>query len=74
MSMKCEKCNKTATVHLTEIGRARRSKSISASSVPRRMRESRPRATCPINELLTNFVLAHSGMQKETGTPARNAG
>jgi protein arginine kinase activator len=67
--MKCEKCNKPATVHLTEIHGG---KQISKHLCEQYAAQNdglvvKPHA--PINELLTNFVLAHSGLQKE-GTAA----
>jgi protein arginine kinase activator len=64
--MKCEKCNKPATVHLTEIQ--------SGKQIVKHLCEQCAQQNdglvakthhAPINELLTNFVLAHSGLQKE---------
>jgi len=63
--MKCEKCNKPATVHLTEI---RSGKKIEKHLCQQCANESEgfpTKAHTPINELLTNFVLAHSGLAKE---------
>jgi protein arginine kinase activator len=64
--MKCDKCNKPATVHLTEIqGGKKIEKHLCEQCATQN--ESLPVKThTPINELLTNFVLAHSGMPKET--------
>src|SRR2546423_12006483 len=73
--LKCDNCNKPATVHLTEI---RNSKKIDKHLCEQcaAQNEGLPvKAHTPINELLTNFVLAHSGLQKEaTGTTCDNCG
>ena len=67
--MKCDNCNKQATVHLTEI---RNGKKIEKHLCEQCAAQNEglavgPKGHTPINELLTNFVLAHSGLQKETG-------
>lgn len=60
--MKCDNCKNTATVHLTEIRNGKKLEkhlceqcAASLEGVPV------PKTHTPINELLTNFVLAHSG-------------
>jgi len=73
--MKCENCNKAATVHLTEIR--------SGKKIERHLCEQCAAASegvpvkgghTPINELLTNFVMAHSGLQKDLGTTCEHCG
>jgi protein arginine kinase activator len=63
--MKCERCNKPATIHLTEI---QGGKQIVKHLCEQCAAQNEPlvvKPHAPINELLTNFVLAHSGLQKE---------
>ncbi len=76
--MKCDNCNKPATVHLTEIKGGKKvekhlcEQCASASEgVPMKGAHS---PHTPINELLTNFVLQHSGLAKETGTTCEHCG
>lgn len=72
--MKCDNCNNPATVHLTEIR--------SGKKIEKHLCEKCATATegfpvkthTPINELLTNFVLAHSGMPKETTAGCEHCG
>ena len=69
--MKCDNCNKQqATVHLTEIKAGKKIEQCAAQS------EGLPVKThTPINELLTNFVMAHSGLNKEaSGTTCEQCG
>jgi protein arginine kinase activator len=64
--MKCEKCNRPATVHLTEIRAGKKIEKHLCEQCAGQLEGYNPtKAHAPINELLTNFVLAHSGMTKE---------
>jgi protein arginine kinase activator len=61
--MKCDNCNKVATVHLTEIKGGKKIEkhlcehcAAAAEGLPVKA------SHMPINELLTNFVMAHSGL------------
>lgn len=65
--MKCDNCNKPATVHHTEV--------VNGKVIERNLCEQcaakleGPKVSkghTPINELLTSFVMAHSGVQKGT--------
>jgi protein arginine kinase activator len=67
--MKCEKCNKPATVHLTEIHGGKQVSKHLCEQCAAQNDGLVVKPHAPINELLTNFVLAHSGLQKE-GTAA----
>jgi protein arginine kinase activator len=75
--MKCESCNnRQATVHLTEI---RNGKTIAKHLCEQCAAQSEgvPQAVkghTPINELLTNFVMAHAGLQKELGVTCDQCG
>src|SRR3954462_175978 len=65
--MRCDNCNKAATVHLTEIkGGKKLEKHLCEQCAA--LNEGLPvKSHTPINELLTNFVMAHSGgVTKET--------
>jgi protein arginine kinase activator len=65
--MKCDHCTKPATVHVTEI---RNGKKIEKNLCEHcaNTAESVPTKNTPINQLLTDFVLAHSGLAKEPAT------
>jgi protein arginine kinase activator len=75
MKWKCDNCSKTATVHLTEIKAGKKiekhlCQDCAAQSEGLPVKSSHT----PINELLTNFVLAHSGMQKDAGAACEHCG
>jgi protein arginine kinase activator len=65
--MKCDNCNKPATVHLTEIRNGKKIEKHLCEQCAAQNEGLPVKAHTPINELLTNFVLAHSGLQKEVG-------
>jgi protein arginine kinase activator len=76
MKLKCDNCNKTATVHLTEI---RNGKKIEKHLCEQCAAQSEGMPTLgkghqPINELLTQFVMAHSGLQKEVNLTCEHCG
>ena len=67
--IKCDNCNNPATVHLTEIKHGKKIEKHLCEQCAAHNEGLPVKAHTPINELLTNFVLAHSGLQKEsTGT------
>jgi len=73
--MKCDNCNKPATVHLTEIRSGKKiEKHLCEQCAAQSEGLSAIKAHTPINELLTNFVMAHSGMQKDLGLTCENCG
>lgn len=75
-TMKCENCNKPATVHLTEIRGGKKIEKHLCEQCAAQA-EGVPVAKAghtPINELLTNFVMAHSGLQKELGMACDQCG
>lgn len=64
--MKCDNCNKAATVHLTEIRNGKKiEKHLCEQCAAQSEGMPQVKGHTPINELLTNFVMAHSGLQKE---------
>jgi protein arginine kinase activator len=73
--MKCDNCNKQATVHLTEIRNGKKiEKHLCEQCAAQNEGLPVKSGHTPINELLTNFVLAHSGLQKETGHACDSCG
>lgn len=64
----CDGCKKPATVHLTEISGGKKIEKHYCETCPKLTGEAiSQKGHTPINELLNNFVLAHSGTQaKET--------
>src|SRR2546429_2962233 len=69
--MKCDSCNKPATVHLAEIKNGKKIEKHLCEQCAAQS-EGLPQAAVKghtrIKELLTNFVMAHAGLQKEMGT------
>src|SRR6476661_3134430 len=72
--MKCDNCNKQATVHLTEIKNGKKIEKHLCEQCAAQNEGVPVKSHTPINELLTNFVLAHSGLAKETGTACEHCG
>ena len=72
--MKCENCNKAATVHLTEIKAGKKIERHLCENCAAASEGVQVKGHTPINELLTNFVMAHSGMQKDLGTTCEHCG
>ena len=64
--MKCDNCNKNASVHLTEIKGGKKIEKHLCEQCAAQNEGFPVKSHMPINELLTNFVMAHSGLQKET--------
>jgi protein arginine kinase activator len=63
--MKCDNCSKPATVHLTEIQGGKKIEKHLCEQCAAKLEGLQGKAHTPINELLTSFVLAHSGVQKD---------
>ena len=72
--MKCDKCNKQATVHLTEIKNGKKIEKHLCEQCAADNEGVPLKSHTPINELLTNFVMAHSGLQKELGITCEHCG
>src|SRR5256885_1410992 len=72
--MKCEKCGKQATVHLTEIKSGKKLEKHLCEQCAAQSEGLPVKSHTPINELLTNFVMAHSGLQKEMGAACEQCG
>jgi len=72
--MKCDNCNKNATVHLTEIKAGKKIEKHLCEQCAAANEGLPVKSHMPINELLTNFVMQHSGMQKEVGTSCEQCG
>src|SRR6185369_12962167 len=65
-AMKCDNCNKTATVHLTEIKGGKKIEKHLCEQCAAQNEGLPVKSHMPINELLTNFVMQHSGLTKDT--------
>src|SRR5215203_2133279 len=72
--MKCDNCNRAATVHLTEIKNGKKIEKHLCEQCAAQNEGLAVKSHTPINELLTNFVLAHSGLTKEAGTACEACG
>ncbi len=72
--MKCDNCNKSATVHLTEIKHGKKIEKHLCEQCAAQNEGLPVKSHTPINELLTNFVLAHSGLAKETPGACEHCG
>jgi protein arginine kinase activator len=74
--MKCDNCNKPATVHLTEIRNGKKIEKHLCEQCAAQNEGLPIKTHTPINELLTNFVMAHSGGQltKETAIECPQCG
>lgn len=76
LMLKCDNCNKPATVHLTEIRNGKKIEKHLCEQCAAQNEGVPVKGHTPINELLTNFVMAHSGLQqqKELGTTCEACG
>src|ERR1700752_3801648 len=72
--MKCDNCNNAATVHLTEIKNGKKIEKHLCEQCAAQNEGLPVKSHTPINELLTNFVLAHSGLTKEQGAACEHCG
>lgn len=59
--MKCDNCKNQASVHLTEIRNGKKIEKHLCEQCAAQLEGLPIKSHTPINELLTNFVLAHSG-------------
>jgi protein arginine kinase activator len=60
--MKCETCSKQATVHLTEIKNGKKIEKHLCEQCAAQSEGLSTKSHMPINELLTNFVMNHTGL------------
>jgi len=72
--MKCDNCNKPATVHLTEIKGGKKIEKNFCEQCAAASEGVPMKTHTPINELLTNFVLQQTGMSKEVGVACEHCG
>lgn len=73
--MKCDNCTKPATIHLTEIqGGKKIEKHLCEQCAAQQEGVAIDKGHTPINQLLTNFVLQHSGVQKEMSHTCEHCG
>jgi len=69
--MKCDNCNEKASIHLTEIREGKQINKALCVQCAIQIGGMTDTTKMPINEVLTRFVLAHSGLQKEAGEAAK---
>jgi protein arginine kinase activator len=72
--MKCDKCNKPATVHLTEIQGGKQISKHLCEQCATQGGEGLLKVHAPINELLEKFVQQHSGLPKEGTSTCEHCG
>ncbi len=72
--MKCDHCNRPATVHSTEIHGGKMVEKNLCEQCAAKLGLQATKAHTPINELLTKFVMAHSGVQTEQPTSCDQCG
>ena len=72
--MKCDNCNKTATVHINEITNGKKIEKHLCEQCAAQHEGLPVKSHTPINELLTNFVLAHSGLTRDAGQACEHCG
>ena len=63
--MKCDNCNRPATVHMTEVRNGKHVEQNLCEQCAAKQQGIVGKPHMPINELLTKFVMAHSGVQSE---------
>lgn len=63
--MKCENCNKPATVHVVEIHNGKKMEKHLCEQCAAKLGAVPIKGNTPINELLTNFVMQHAGGTRE---------
>jgi len=72
--MKCDLCNRPATVHLTEIRNGRKLEKHLCEQCAAKLESMPLKSHTPINQLLTNFVMAHSGAVQEAAAVCEGCG
>lgn len=72
--MKCDKCNRPATIHLTEIKHGKKLEKHLCEACAAANEGIASKGHTPINELLTNFVMAHAGLAKEQTAACEQCG
>lgn len=71
----CEGCKKPATIHLTEIFGGKKVEKHYCEGCPKLAGDAlAAKSHTPINELLSNFVLQHSGAVRDAGTACEACG
>lgn len=72
--MKCDNCANNATVHLTEIKNGKKIEKHLCEQCAAASEGLPVKSHTPINELLTNFVMAHSGLAKAEAAACDHCG
>lgn len=72
--MKCDHCNRPATVHLTEIRGGKKLEKNLCEQCAAKLGSAQGKGHTPINELLSKFVMEHSGAQTEQPAACEQCG
>ena len=72
--MKCDQCNRPATVHLTEIRGGKKLEKNLCEQCAAKLGSAQGTGHTPINELLSKFVMEHSGRRPSNQRPVSSAG
>lgn len=72
--MKCDHCNRPATVHLTEIRGGKKLEKNLCEQCAAKLGSAQGKGHTPINELLSKFVMEHSGVQTEQPAACEQCG
>lgn len=72
--MKCDHCNRPATVHMTEVRNGKHIERNLCEQCAAKHQGIAPTPHMPINELLTKFVMAHSGVSEQPVTQCDQCG
>lgn len=72
--MKCDQCSRPATVHLTEIRGGKKFEKNLCEQCAAKLGSAQGMGHTPINELLSKFVLEHSGVQAEPPAACEHCG
>lgn len=72
--MKCDLCSRVATVQVTEIRNGRQVEKHLCEQCAAKMEALPAKSHTPINQLLTNFVMAHSGAVEAAAATCEGCG
>ncbi len=72
--MKCDQCSRLATVHLTEIRGGKKIEKNLCEQCAAKLGSAQGKGHTPINELLSKFVMEHSGVQVEPPPACEHCG
>lgn len=74
MTHKCDKCGKPAPIIVTEITKGKKVEKHLCQECHAQQEGAAGKSHTPINELLSNFVMAHSGLVKDQAVTCEHCG